>query len=232
MVAQDRTGHRDPVSGGRCCMEAATLAWRGTPSRWHGVACLNAGMAWHAMSHEPQAMGMVHRGMTSIAWLRGGKRQAHGGADGEWCKSAGRGAAWVVRSLLRGLVGERATPLQLPVQPRSTAADAAHGCLLLLERPASRCPCTPPRPRHAQGCQLPTQRCTVKPAGVAGAAQVRGCLYNSTFHVVVSADEGGTVCVWDISSGQREGRFKKAHGDVRVGGLLFRGTGPAGLHRP
>jgi hypothetical protein len=27
---------------------------------------------------------------------------------------------------------------------------------------------------------------------------LRGALYNSTFSVVVSADEGGTVCVWNI----------------------------------
>lgn len=25
---------------------------------------------------------------------------------------------------------------------------------------------------------------------------LRGVLYNKTFHVVVSVDEGGTVCVW------------------------------------
>eukprot|EP00983_Pelagomonas_calceolata_P110278 1159652-Pelagomonas_calceolata.AAC.10 len=47
-------------------------------------------------------------------------------------------------------------------------------------------------------------------------AQVRGCLYNSTFHVIVTADEGGAVCVWNINNGQREGRFLRAHGDAKV----------------
>ena len=46
--------------------------------------------------------------------------------------------------------------------------------------------------------------------------QVRGCLYNHTFHVVVSADESGAVCVWNVKNGQREGRFLKAHGDAKV----------------
>lgn len=41
-------------------------------------------------------------------------------------------------------------------------------------------------------------------------------LYNSTFSVVVSADENGTVCVWNVTNGQREGRFMKAHGDAKV----------------
>jgi hypothetical protein len=27
---------------------------------------------------------------------------------------------------------------------------------------------------------------------------VRGALYNATFGVVVSVDEGGTVCVWNL----------------------------------
>ncbi len=27
---------------------------------------------------------------------------------------------------------------------------------------------------------------------------LRGALYNATFHVAVSADEGGTVCVWNM----------------------------------
>jgi hypothetical protein len=47
--------------------------------------------------------------------------------------------------------------------------------------------------------------------------QVRGVLYNAIFSVVVSADENGTVCVWNITNGQREGRFMKAHGDAKVG---------------
>ena len=46
---------------------------------------------------------------------------------------------------------------------------------------------------------------------------VRGALYNSTFDVIVSADEAGTVCVWNIADGSREGRFTKAHADAKAG---------------
>eukprot|EP00798_Chlamydomonas_sp_ICE-L_P024012 gene24012-9585_t len=44
---------------------------------------------------------------------------------------------------------------------------------------------------------------------------VRGALYNAVFDVIVSADESGTVCVWNIANGTREGRFQKAHGDAK-----------------
>ena len=32
---------------------------------------------------------------------------------------------------------------------------------------------------------------------------VKAALYNSVFGVVVTADEGGTVCVWNTANGQR-----------------------------
>ena len=47
---------------------------------------------------------------------------------------------------------------------------------------------------------------------------LQGAIYNKTFDVIVSADESGTVCVWSIATGAREGRFNKAHGDAKVGG--------------
>lgn len=50
---------------------------------------------------------------------------------------------------------------------------------------------------------------------------IRGALYNPTFHVVVSADEGGTVCVWNMSDGSREGRFSNAHGTSRLTAMAF-----------
>lgn len=37
---------------------------------------------------------------------------------------------------------------------------------------------------------------------------VKGAIYNSTFQVTVSADEGGTVCVWNMQNGSREARFR------------------------
>uniref|UniRef100_A0A7S0WPJ8 EF-hand domain-containing protein n=1 Tax=Chlamydomonas leiostraca TaxID=1034604 RepID=A0A7S0WPJ8_9CHLO len=50
---------------------------------------------------------------------------------------------------------------------------------------------------------------------------VRGVLYNHTFGVVVTADESGTVCVWNITNGQREGRFMKAHGEAKLTAMCF-----------
>ncbi|KAG2439805.1 hypothetical protein HYH02_010440 [Chlamydomonas schloesseri] len=50
---------------------------------------------------------------------------------------------------------------------------------------------------------------------------VKAALYNSVFGVVVTADEGGTVCVWNTANGQREGRFTRAHGDARLTSACF-----------
>ena len=33
---------------------------------------------------------------------------------------------------------------------------------------------------------------------------------------VISGDESGTVCLWHIHTGAREGHFKRAHGDGRL----------------
>ncbi|KAL4440619.1 hypothetical protein ABPG75_003620 [Micractinium tetrahymenae] len=38
-------------------------------------------------------------------------------------------------------------------------------------------------------------------------ARLVSALYNQTFSVVVSGDEGGTICMWNVQSGQREGGF-------------------------
>lgn len=51
--------------------------------------------------------------------------------------------------------------------------------------------------------------------------QVRGALFNDVFSVVVTADESGTVCVWNILNGHREGRFQKAHGDAKLTCMCF-----------
>ncbi|GAX72651.1 hypothetical protein CEUSTIGMA_g107.t1 [Chlamydomonas eustigma] len=50
---------------------------------------------------------------------------------------------------------------------------------------------------------------------------VKGAIYNATFDVIVSADESGTVCVWKVGTGAREGRFNKAHGDAKLTALCF-----------
>ncbi|KAG1667639.1 hypothetical protein FOA52_004666 [Chlamydomonas sp. UWO 241] len=50
---------------------------------------------------------------------------------------------------------------------------------------------------------------------------VCGALYNSVFDVIVSADESGTVCVWNIADGTREGRFLKVHDSARLTAMCF-----------
>lgn len=50
---------------------------------------------------------------------------------------------------------------------------------------------------------------------------VRSALFNSVFGVVVSVDEAGTVCTWDMATGAREGRFTKAHMESRVTSAVF-----------
>ncbi|WIA12480.1 hypothetical protein OEZ85_012515 [Tetradesmus obliquus] len=50
---------------------------------------------------------------------------------------------------------------------------------------------------------------------------VRGALYNAVFGVVVSVDEGGTVCVWNLQDGCRSGRFTGGHGASRVTAISF-----------
>lgn len=50
---------------------------------------------------------------------------------------------------------------------------------------------------------------------------VRSVLYNLTFDVIVSADVAGTVCVWNIATGAREGRFMKAHGEAKLTAMCF-----------
>lgn len=50
---------------------------------------------------------------------------------------------------------------------------------------------------------------------------VRGALYNKTFCVLVTADEGGTVCVWNVINGAREGRFSNAHENSRLTTICF-----------
>jgi len=50
-----------------------------------------------------------------------------------------------------------------------------------------------------------------------------GALYNAHFHLVVSADSGGAVCVWDVRSGAR--RFRFEHGGARITSMAFDRSG-------
>lgn len=51
---------------------------------------------------------------------------------------------------------------------------------------------------------------------------VREVIYNSTFHVTVSADEEGTVCVWNMDNGSRESKFCASHGpDAKLTTVTF-----------
>lgn len=50
---------------------------------------------------------------------------------------------------------------------------------------------------------------------------VVGCLYNHEFDIAVSADEGNEVFVWNVNTGQRDGRFTDAHPDSHITALVF-----------
>ena len=50
---------------------------------------------------------------------------------------------------------------------------------------------------------------------------VVGCLYNYEFDVAVSADENCEVCVWNVNTGQRDGRFTDAHPKSRITAMTF-----------
>jgi WD40 repeat protein len=50
---------------------------------------------------------------------------------------------------------------------------------------------------------------------------VVGCLYNYEFDVAVSADEDCDVYVWNVNTGQRDGRFTDAHPNSRITALVF-----------
>lgn len=50
---------------------------------------------------------------------------------------------------------------------------------------------------------------------------VVACLYNYEFDVAVSADEDCEVYVWNVNTGQRDGRFSDAHPNSRITALTF-----------
>lgn len=79
---------------------------------------------------------------------------------------------------------------------------------------------------HAWPLHMPAARCVwhhgLAPQDRAGHMDsVRSALFNSVFGVVVSVDEAGTVCTWDMATGAREGRFTKAHRESRVTAAVF-----------
>eukprot|EP00929_Paragymnodinium_shiwhaense_P117445 TRINITY_DN8801_c0_g1_i2.p1 TRINITY_DN8801_c0_g1~~TRINITY_DN8801_c0_g1_i2.p1 ORF type:complete len:1148 (-),score=306.96 TRINITY_DN8801_c0_g1_i2:362-3805(-) len=52
-------------------------------------------------------------------------------------------------------------------------------------------------------------------------ATIIGALYNDDFHQVVSGDNTGTICVWDVRSGKLEFEFWRTHGDHRLTCICF-----------
>jgi len=47
-------------------------------------------------------------------------------------------------------------------------------------------------------------------------------IYNSVFHVTVSADDEGNVCVWNMENGLRESKFRATHeGATKLTTLTF-----------
>jgi WD40 repeat protein len=52
-------------------------------------------------------------------------------------------------------------------------------------------------------------------------APIIGALYNETFHQIVSGDSGGTICVWDVRSGNLEFDFKVTSQDHKLTCMAF-----------
>eukprot|EP00931_Biecheleriopsis_adriatica_P049577 TRINITY_DN28689_c0_g2_i1.p1 TRINITY_DN28689_c0_g2~~TRINITY_DN28689_c0_g2_i1.p1 ORF type:complete len:1101 (-),score=248.22 TRINITY_DN28689_c0_g2_i1:96-3398(-) len=52
-------------------------------------------------------------------------------------------------------------------------------------------------------------------------APIIGALYNDVFNQVISGDNTGTVCVWDIQTGKLEFEFRRAHQDHKMTCMAF-----------
>jgi len=52
-------------------------------------------------------------------------------------------------------------------------------------------------------------------------APIMGALYNEDYHQIVSGDNQGTVCVWDVRSGKLEFEFRRTHGDAKLTCMAF-----------
>merc|ERR1719498_109111 len=52
-------------------------------------------------------------------------------------------------------------------------------------------------------------------------APIIGALYNVTFHQIVSGDSAGTICVWDVRSGNLEFDFKVTSQDHKLTCIAF-----------
>ncbi|KAK9863898.1 hypothetical protein WJX84_009415 [Apatococcus fuscideae] len=46
-------------------------------------------------------------------------------------------------------------------------------------------------------------------------------LYSPEFHLAVSGDDSGTICVWDTKTGTRDGHFMNLHGNAKLTAMSF-----------
>ncbi|KAJ3185585.1 WD40 repeat domain 95 [Geranomyces variabilis] len=56
-------------------------------------------------------------------------------------------------------------------------------------------------------------------------AGVVAAMFNENFHQVVSGAQDGTVCIWDIASGERAFSFHNAHGKLEITAMCFDRSG-------
>ncbi|KAJ3016984.1 WD40 repeat domain 95 [Thoreauomyces humboldtii] len=56
-------------------------------------------------------------------------------------------------------------------------------------------------------------------------AGVVAAMFNENFHQVVSGAQDGTVCVWDLASGERAFSFHNAHGKLEITAMCFDRSG-------
>ncbi|KAK9843929.1 hypothetical protein WJX84_008712 [Apatococcus fuscideae] len=50
-------------------------------------------------------------------------------------------------------------------------------------------------------------------------------LYSPEFHLAVSGDDSGTICVWDTNTGLRDGHFTNLHGGAKLTAMTFDASG-------
>ncbi|KAI8914980.1 WD40-repeat-containing domain protein [Powellomyces hirtus] len=56
-------------------------------------------------------------------------------------------------------------------------------------------------------------------------AGVVAAMFNENFHQVVSGAQDGTVCIWDLASGERAFSFHNAHGKLEITAMCFDRSG-------
>ncbi|KAJ3056388.1 WD repeat-containing protein 49 [Rhizophlyctis rosea] len=56
-------------------------------------------------------------------------------------------------------------------------------------------------------------------------APIVAAMFNESFHQVVSGGQNGSVCIWDLASGDKIFQFHSAHGKLEITAMCFDNTG-------